>query len=185
MRRAYVVALVSALCLFGLAHAITPDDRAPLARFEPAVVSILDTGAKYQVWLSGYSPHHVAIKVYDNMQRLVGAYADAVPPEQFDAFLKTTMTDYAAAAPPERLDAILNPLGYVKTSKGVAMASGVSVASKAQRLEVRGPFANLFKSQPAATNAQRAMQELSAIEADRLTDAAIAAEVGPWKELSK
>ena len=116
------------------------------------------------------------------MPILVSAYADAVPPEQFDAFLKTTMTAYADAVPQERLDAILNPLGYVKTSKGVAMASG---ASKAQRLEVRGPFANLFKSQPAATNAQRAMQELSAIEADRLTDAAIAAEVGPWKELSK
>ena len=129
--------------------ALTPADRAPHARFEAVLARVLGTDPITQT--ASYSLRHVSIFVYDsdNMRALL------------------------ESLPPRKLDKILKPMGYSTFSKPgtkAGMATGL-------RLYLTGPAVALDPPRPADMNAQRAMRELArAVEADRLTDEAIAAE---------
>ena len=197
-----VVLAMAVVCVTGIVNgpvfALTAHDRAPHAEFEPALAEILGTDPLMAQWRSSsYSLRHVSIKVFDNMPLLWYLYADAVPPERLDAVLGGLLAAYAGAVPQERMDAIMAPLGYEKTQKSSSVAQGASTGQKLElkgavmaleatervmssvstgRLSIRGPVAALEKSRPAALNAQQAMRELAAAEADTLTDEVIAAE---------
>ena len=143
-----VILVIGMLCAPVLA--LTKADRAPHTRFEEALAKVLGTDPITQT--ASYHLRHVSTTLYDsdNMRALL------------------------ESLPPQKLNEIMAPLGYSTFSKPGVVVHGAPLGS----MSTHGPAVALDPPRPADANAQRAMRELAkAIEADRLTDEAIAAEM--------